>query len=255
MSENRSQIDEILNGLINGIGIYETVRLYNGKPFAIEEHYKRLLSSLSYVTDEKLSVEDFERFVFSNDEGDVRVKIICVVSDRLRCFSKEERIESDEEFFNKEIVIDISNIRHADPLSIPPNFKSLGRPDLYLARLNKGNFYDVILLGNKGQVCEGSFSNIFIIKNKKIITPSLESGILNGITRKHVLKMLRESGYEVIEKYVELKEIIYADEVFLTHTSRGIVPVNSLGNKVNFSVEMSKYLTKMFEEYVNAKIQ
>ncbi|MBO8139344.1 MAG: aminotransferase class IV [Thermosipho sp. (in: Bacteria)] len=244
-------LEDMINRITRGIVVYETIRFYNKIPFAIEEHYKRFLNSLSYVSKEKVSFKEFEKHVVKYNTYD-RVKIFGVVDGSLKLFSLGEN------FLNEPLIsvdIDISHVRHADPLSVPPNLKSIGRPDLYIARLNKGSYYDVILLGDKGHVCEGSFSNVFIIKNGKIITPSLESGILEGITRKYVIEMLREYGYEVDERIVEVKELFYADEIFLTHTSRGIVPVDSLGKKFFFSKEISSKLSKEFERYIHAKIE
>ena len=134
-------------------------------------------------------------------------------------------------------------------MSMPPDLKSLGRPDIYLARLTKGDTYDVIMLGTKGQVCEGTFSNVFLIFKNKIVTPSLDSGILDGITRMHVLNFLREKGFNVEERIVEPYELFYADELFLTHTSRGIVPVDEIGKR-KLETELGKELSTGFEEYI-----
>jgi branched-chain amino acid aminotransferase len=243
-------LEDMINSITKGIVVYETIRFYNKIPFAIEEHYKRFLNSLSYISKEKVSFKEFEKHVIKYNNFD-RVKIFGVVDGSLKLFSIGENFLIEP---LSSINIDISNVRHADPMSIPPNLKSIGRPDLYIARLNKGDFYDAILLGNKGQVCEGSFSNVFIIRAGKIITPSIDSGILEGITRKYVIEMLNEYGYEVEERMIEVKELFYADEIFLTHTSRGIVPVDSLGKKFFFSKELSSKLSKEFERYIHAKI-
>lgn len=249
--QKEKSLEDLINSITRGIVVYETIRFYNRIPFALEEHYNRFLNSLSYVTQEKISFREFKKHVMKFDSYD-RVKIFGIVDRTLKIFSLGEN------FLNEPVIsvdVDISNIRHADPSSIPPNLKSIGRPDLYIARLKKGSFYDVILLGSKGQVCEGSFSNVFIIKNGRIITPSLESGILEGITRKYTIEMLREHGYEIEERIVEVKELFYADEIFLTHTSRGIVPVDSLGRKFYFSKEISSKLSEEFERYIHAKIK
>lgn len=242
----------LIGDILNGIVVYETLRVYDGKPFAVEEHYKRLINSLSYVGRENdISFTVFLKEIEKHLSFD-RVKIYCIINKDVSIYSKGENIENSN--VDDNIKIDISNIRHADPLAIPPNFKSLARADLFLARINKKDNYDVILLGDKGQVCEGSFSNVFLISGDKIITPSVESGILEGITRKYVIDMLHELGYDVEERFVDLKELFFADEIFLTHTSRGIVPVNNIG-KFSYSTELSKNLSKSFEEYLNEKIR
>ncbi|MBO8161498.1 MAG: aminotransferase class IV [Thermosipho sp. (in: Bacteria)] len=243
--------EDLLNSITKGIVIYETIRFYNKKPFALEEHFERFLNSLSYITEEKVSFKKFEEEVYKYNSYD-RVKVFGIVDGSLKIFAIGENFLTEK---LDEVHIDISEVRHADPISIPPNLKSLGRPDLYLARLKKGSFYEVILLGSKGQVCEGSFSNVFFIKNNEIITPSLDSGILDGITRRYVIRMLKDLEYNVVERQVELKELFYADEIFLTHTSRGIVPVDSLGKKIFLKKELSKKLSKQFVRYINEKIR
>lgn len=245
MFKSKHRTDDVILALTKGIAVYETLRTYNGKPFALNEHYERLRKSLGYLKIEPPSFESFEKLVYENLSE--RMRIVYVYSNKLF----EYVLQEDREEFNVDYVkIDITNIRRADPWSIPPDLKSLGRPDIYLARLTKRDNYDVIMLGARGQVCEGTFSNVFLIKNGKFITPSLESGILDGITRMYVIRFLKENGYEVEERFVEPAEIFYADEVFLTHTTRGIVPVNQIGNIKIGSVELSSKLSKAFEEYV-----
>ncbi|ABR30537.1 aminotransferase IV [Thermosipho melanesiensis] len=238
----------LINDILNGIVVYETLRVYNGRPFALDEHFKRFSKSLSYVG-EKVSYKEFLDEIERHLDFD-RIKIYGIVNNGVKLYSIGENIEKSSTF---SVRVDISDIRHADPFSIPPSFKALGRADLFLARKNKGENYDVILLNEKGFVCEGSFSNVFFIKNNVIYTPSLETGVLDGITRKNVIEMLKNMGYKVEEKMVELKELFYADEIFLTHTSRGIVSVEFLG-KYRLETRISKLLSKKFEEFVNEKI-
>ncbi|ONN27453.1 aminotransferase IV [Thermosipho affectus] len=238
----------LVNKVLNGIVVYETLRVYNGKPFAVKEHYKRFLGSLSYLG-EKISYKQFLCEVENKLEFD-RIKIYGIVNNGVTLYSIGEYFEKKKVL---DVKVDISKIRHADPISIPPNFKSLGRADLHLARKRKGENYDVILLNGQGFVCEGSFSNIFLVKDGMVYTPSIESGVLEGITRKYVIEMLKEMGYLVRETKIELKELFFADELFLTHTSGGIVPVNYLG-KYKFETSLSKELSKSFEEYINEKI-
>ncbi|WP_448374930.1 aminotransferase class IV [Fervidobacterium sp.] len=238
-------MNEILESLTKGIAVYETLRTYKGKPFAVNEHYQRLCKSLRYLNIEPPTFEEFEKLVYNNLSE--RIRIVYVYAGRLISYVFQESTEN----YNVDYVkIDFTSIRRADSNSIPPDLKSLGRPDIYLARLTKGDNYDVIMLGDKGQICEGTFSNIFIVKNGKFITPSLDSGILDGITRMYVIKYLKEVGYEVEERFVEPYEIFYADEVFLTHTSKGIVPVHQIGTMQTKSIELSSKLTLQFEEYI-----
>jgi len=239
------QINEIVESITKGIAVYETLRTYNGIPFAIKEHYQRLCKSLGYLKIEPPKFEEFQKLVYDNISE--RIRIVYVYAGKLLSYVLKE---STENYSTDYVKIDFTPVRRADKSSMPPDLKSIGRPDIYLARLTKGDNYDVILLGNRGQVCEGTFSNVFILKDGKFITPSLESGILDGITRMYVLKFLKENNYQVEERYVEPYELFYADEVFLTHTSKGIVPVHQIGMLKTKSTELSNKIASQFEEYI-----
>ncbi|MCX7654502.1 MAG: aminotransferase class IV [Fervidobacterium sp.] len=249
MFKSKFQTTEIIESLTKGVAVYETLRTYSGKPFAINEHYTRLCKSLSYLKILPPSYQEFEQLIYENLSE--RIRVVYVYAGKLLNYVS---IESTEEMNIDFVKIDFTNIRRADPWSIPPDLKCLGRPDIYLARLTKGDNYDVIMMGSKGQVCEGTFSNVFLIKNRKIITPSLESGILDGITRMYVIKFLKEKNYTIEERFVEPYELFSCDEIFLTHTSRGIVPVNQIGQWQVSSTQLSKQFSKEFEEYIRCLI-
>lgn len=252
---SKFQTNELLKALTHGIAVYETIRTYNRKPFAVLEHYKRLKKSLSYLKIDPPEFSEFEELILNSISDnssstafvDQRIRIIYAYDGRLVNYVSLENIDETEVEYVK---IDITHVRRADPSSIPPDLKSLGRPDIYLARLTKGDNYDVIMLGSKGQVCEGTFSNLFLIKDGRIVTPSIESGILDGITRMYAIKFFKEIGWQVEERFVELKELYESDEVFLTHTSRGIVPINRIGKIEKKSTDLSRKFSARFEEYV-----
>ncbi len=89
-------------------------------------------------------------------------------------------------------------------------------------------FSEGIMLTPDGYVGEGSAMNIFIVKNGVVYTPPLSEGILPGITRDSVIKLLRYKQYEVVEKRLSLDELLSADEVFLTGTAAEVMPLNSV---------------------------
>ncbi len=240
------QTNELFEAFNNGIAIYETIRFFNDKPVAISEHYTRLCKSFKYIRCEPPSFEEFEKTVYENKTSG-RLKIVYIRADKVYSYVS---IESTESFFVDTVKIDFTPVRRAEKESIPPDLKILNRPDIYLARLTKKDNYDVVMLGSKGQVCEGTFSNIFLVYKDKIVTPSLESGILDGITRMQVISFLKEIGHKVEERFVEPQELFLAEEVFLTHTSRGIVPVDYISTHKTRSVEFSQKLSKRFEEYL-----
>jgi len=237
--------------------VYETIRTYDLRPFALKKHFERMKRSLKFLREEP--VLDFKSFLRIVSEGVERLKS----ESRIQVFqiprsgkiffifSKLENVD-----VSQGVKVGISTIRKADALSIPPQLKITARADILLARSLIGDNYDSIMLGTKGQICEGTFSNVFIVNKGKIITPSMDSGILDGVTRENVIALAKELGIPVEEKWVELKDIINADEVFLTHTSVGIVPVRYIEERVRFETgkgTLTDELRKNFENFIKER--
>jgi branched-chain amino acid aminotransferase len=89
-------------------------------------------------------------------------------------------------------------------------------------------FSEAIFCDTSGRLCEGTGSNIFLVKNDQIFTPSEASGLLRGITRDLVIEWANEAGFVVVERNVDPKELWDADEVFITSSTRDIHPVAEL---------------------------
>ena len=96
-----------------------------------------------------------------------------------------------------------------------------------LARVEalKAGYDEAIMLNNKGYVAEGSAENIFVIKNGRITTPPLSADILNGITRNSAIQMIKASGKKISEKNITVKNLLSADEIFMTGTAAEVKSV------------------------------
>jgi len=114
------------------------------------------------------------------------------------------------------------------------------------------------MLNSSGKVAEGSAENIFIIKNGIIKTPPLNADILNGITRDSVIRLIKSNGIKLIEKNITVKELLKADEVFMTGTAaevKSVVKINktTIGNgKIG---NITNTLQKSFMDVVMGKDQ
>ena len=93
-------------------------------------------------------------------------------------------------------------------------------------------FDEAILMNTKGSVAEAATSNIFLIKNSRIITPSLDSGILPGITRREVIRIADGLGINVAERAIMPLELLAADEVFLTNSLAELLPVTKVDQAI-----------------------
>lgn len=101
---------------------------------------------------------------------------------------------------------------------------------------------DAIFLDIDGHVCELSAANIFLVRNKVLITPSTSSDILEGINRRTILEIARDIGLQVEERIVDLTELYIADEVFVSGTSAFITPVTNIDGRIFTSGTISARL-------------
>jgi len=261
LAETEAKLDIDEPGFLYGGVAYETLRTYDMKLFAPKYHHERLLNTLSYLGLElPLDYSTFRRIL---EEGvqklgkEASIRVVVVPRGRFGAFEyapdhgelivyvRELKLEP-----LSYVKVKVSSVRKIDPLSTPADLKVAGRTDILLAKRSKGDAYDVIMIGSRGQVCEGTFTNVFLVKKDRLITPSVESGILPGITRLNTLRLCRTLGMTVEERWVELAELYSADELFLTHTSRGIVPVNEIDGSRRYETRIGQFLSSRFEEFI-----
>ena len=122
----------------------------------------------------------------------------------------------------------ISKWIRIDSRSQPMQAKSAANySNAALARVEalKAGYDEAIMLNNKGHVAEGSAENIFVIKNGRITTPPLSADILNGITRDSAIQMIKASGKKITEKNITMKNLLSADEIFMTGTAAEVKSV------------------------------
>ncbi|HLB95067.1 MAG TPA: aminotransferase class IV, partial [Nitrospiria bacterium] len=113
--------------------------------------------------------------------------------------------------------------------------------------------YEGVLLNWKGYATEGATSNLFIVKEGRLLTPSPEAGILEGVTRRAVLELARDHGIPVEEGILSIEALYQADECFLTNTGIEIMPVVMIDQKAlgsGLPGPLTIFLLKMFREAI-----
>ena len=144
----------------------------------------------------------------------------------------------------------ISKWIRIDSKSQPMQAKSAANySNAALARVEalKGGYDEAIMLNSGGKVAEGSAENIFVIKNGRIKTPPLSADILNGITRDSVIQLIRANGIKLIEKNITVKELLNADEVFMTGTAAEVKSVAKI-NKIKIGNGKIGKITGILQE-------
>ncbi len=125
----------------------------------------------------------------------------------------------------------VSSWRRISPQSLIPQAKAGGQYlNSVLAKIEsqKAGYDEAILLDERGVVCEGSGENIFVVRDGVILTPPQSASILDGISRKSIVQIAGDLGYEVRERDISRGELYLADEVFLSGTAAELVPVREI---------------------------
>ena len=149
----------------------------------------------------------------------------------------------------------ISKWVRIDSRSQPMQAKSAANySNAALARVEalKSGYDEAIMLNSSGKVAEGSAENIFIIKSGIIKTPPLNADILNGITRDSVIRLIKANGIKLIEKNITVKELLKADEVFMTGTAAEVKSVSKINKTLIGNGKMGKITKTLQKSFMDA---
>jgi len=116
----------------------------------------------------------------------------------------------------------------------------------------------VVLLNERGEVSECTAANIFAVKGDKVLTPPLNSGCLEGVTRGVLTELAVEAGTSVVEQTLRVKDLYAADEVFITSTNRNVIGIREIaGHKIGNGAtgEVTKRLDLAFDSYVKDYVE
>ncbi len=222
-----------------GSGFFEGIRSYKTKEnqtviFRLEEHVERLINSakMYYVkvpyTKEEI-IKAIEEVVSKNEFDACYIRPLVFLSEGFNTISitdetKINLMVSAWELKAKAstVTLSVSSYRRVMSSQTPMQAKAIGNYMNSLLIRNeaqKKGTTDGIALDMDGYVSEVSTANIFLVKDKVVFTPDLSSSILNGLTRLSVIEILKNSGYEVVERKIARDELYLADEVFITGTA------------------------------------
>lgn len=221
---------------------FEGERAYNGKVFKLEEHTKRLIASaeslrmkLPYSFDE--IIEAHELVIKKNDIQDAYVRpLVFRGSESLNITNKSLSVSlmvaaiPSMRMFSDNLNIHVSNWRKPHPNSCPPQVKSSGHYNMTIVAQEEAKaagYDDAILLDWRGYIAECTTTNIFFAIGNTLVTP-IADAFLDGITRRVVIELAKELGFEVKEQYVELESIRQYDECFITGSALEIKRVGSV---------------------------
>ena len=243
-SEEDAKISVFDHGLLYGDGVFEGIRVYNGRVFELDAHIDRLYASAQALaleiplsrselveavmeTIRRNGLQDgYIRLVVTRGKGDLGLNPSKCPKASMFCIADGITLYPAEVYERGFKVITLATRRN-DPQAINPAIKSLnylnnvlGALELRGCEVNEGLF-----LTTSGYVCECTADNFFLLRGRKLMTPHPATGALGGITRATVMRLAAGMGLQVEEGFYTLYDVYNADEAFLTGTAAEVGPV------------------------------
>ncbi len=257
------QIFPISNrGFRYGDGLFESMRYMNGKLKFPDLHIDRVLKGMkvlklenSFYLDSWLLREKVDELARRNKIGPNARFRLTVFRDSGGLYSPDSNKmayvlesqsldESQYTFNNKGLIIDVYD-ELTKPINILSNLKTCNSLIYVLAGIFKNQYIldEAMILNQHGFLCESISSNVFVVYDRKLYTPSLNEGCIGGVMRQVVMRLAKENGIELVEAQVNPDILNEADEVFITNAAKGIQWVMGYNSKRYFN-EMSKFLSE-----------
>jgi len=235
------------HGLLYGDGVFEGIRFYAGQPFLLGAHLRRLRGSARcLLIDVPLGDSELEALCreaiarFDTPNGYLRLIVtrgrgalgvsphtcprptVVLIAAPLQLYAAE--------LHDRGVDVITASVRRASPDALPPQVKSLNYLTSVLASMEARarGAHEALLLNAAGEIAECTADNIFLVSAGIVRTPPATAGGLRGITRGHVIDLLREDGIEVAETPLVLADAWTADEAFMTGTGAEVVPIASI---------------------------
>jgi len=273
---SQAKISPFDHGFLYGYGLFETMRAYQGHIFRLDRHLARLHHSAQNLgLANRLAAFDLEaactKTLETNKLKDARLRLTVsagegdMTPDPNTCSTPTVLVTAQNliplplEKYESGFKAMLSPLRRnsQSPLS---RLKSTCYVENIFARMaaRAAGYDEAILLNEQGYLAEGSTSNIFLASNEELITPSLESGVLPGITREAVLEIARPSNIKTMERQVELKELIEAEESFITNSILELMPLTWFEGKLigtGKPGQLTKELLAAYRKLVDEALQ
>lgn len=249
VKETDGFISAVDRGFLYGDGLFETLRTYRKTPFCLEDHVGRLSGSSKYFdiplhhTLQQIR-HIIGQLITQNGLNDAYIRMtlsrgltshgliphhpyrptFVVCAKPLTAYPPA--------WHTTGLSLKTSSFRRSDTCPISGH-KTLNFMTNYLVKkeaIDHG-YHDAIILNTNNQVAECAVSNIFIVEKNAVITPSLKTNILPGITRKIILRLCKESGISVSEEEFGMERVLAAEEIFITNSLMEVTPVSNIDDK------------------------
>ena len=274
LHRNNAKISVFDSGFLLGDGVWEGIRLHNGKLVFIDEHLERLFQSAKGISldiplTKKEIINQINTVLTKNHmKNDVHIRLIISRGNKITPYQNPnanvgpinfviipEYKKTDPNIYIKGLSIGrVSNIRPNESI-LSPHFNTLSKLNCILASIeaNKLGYDEGIMNDINGNISTCNSTNLFFINNKRVLTSSGEY-CLNGITRGKAISLCNDNGIDCAETDFSFEDIEDCEEAFVTGTFAGIIPVSRLEGK-NLKSTNSNSLVNKIRMLYNEEIQ
>jgi branched-chain amino acid aminotransferase len=256
------------HGLLYGDGVFEGIRVYNGRIFECEAHLDRLYASARAIRlpiplsreqfrtamEETVKVNGFRdcyiRAVVTRGPGDLGIDprkspkpSVFIIADLITLYPKEH--------YEKGIAIITASVVRNHPNALSPRIKSLNYLNNVLAKIeaNDAGVGEAVMLNESGNVAECTADNIFIVRQGQVQTPTTTDGILEGVTRKVIIGLCQFLQIPIVEKTLQRHDLYIADECFLTGTGAEVMPVTKIDGREVGTAQVGPITRRLIEAF------
>lgn len=238
------------HGFLFGDSVYEVVSTHHGRLCFVQEHLNRLRKSAAAIsltipwTDEKMvdeisktiaaagNPDSYIRIIVTRGVGEIDIDPETCSRPNVLIFVKAARAYP-EENYSRGINVALVTVKRNPKEALNPGIKTGNYLNNVMAKMEsrKAGAADALMLNPSGILTECTTSNFFFVRDQRLMTPSLDCGILSGITREVVLRLARENGILVEEGEWPPEILAQAEEAFITGTVKKVMPVTSLDGR------------------------
>ncbi|MGE5609987.1 MAG: branched-chain-amino-acid transaminase [Bacillota bacterium] len=256
------------HGLLYGDGVFEGIRVYNGKIFECEAHLKRLYDlarairlnipitpeQFRQAMEQTFKINGFTdcyiRAVVTRGMGNLGVSpvncpapSVIIITDNITLYPRE--------MYEKGMSVITASVIRNHPNAISPRVKSLNYLNNILAKIEAidAGVSEAILLNHAGNVAECTGDNIFIVHNGVVATPMATDGILEGVTRNVILRLCQKHQIPCVEKSLQRHDLYIADECFLTGTAAEVIPVTKIDGRLIAAGQVGPITRQLIEAF------